>query len=115
MTARILVVDDVPANRRLLEARLLGEFYEVALAEDGPEALERVRGWNPDVILLDVMMPGMDGYEVCRTLKADPATAHIPVVMITASGSEQRLRSALLRCRRCRSRRRRVGFRGRRR
>jgi two-component system cell cycle response regulator len=84
MTARILVVDDVSANRRLLEAKLTTEFYEVALAEDGPAALQWVRDWNPDVVLLDVMMPGMDGYEVCRHLKDDSATAHIPVVMVTA-------------------------------
>jgi two-component system cell cycle response regulator len=84
MSARILVVDDIAANLRLLEARLNAEYYEVALASSGPEALARATDWVPDVILLDVMMPGMDGYEVCRRLKASPATAHIPVVMITA-------------------------------
>ncbi|WP_237213718.1 response regulator, partial [Falsiroseomonas oryziterrae] len=84
MTARVLVVDDVAANRRLLEARLLNEYYEVALAGSGEAALETARRWSPDVLLLDVMMPGLDGYEVCRRLKADPATAHIPVVMVTA-------------------------------
>ncbi|NOG69681.1 PleD family two-component system response regulator [Roseicella sp. DB1501] len=84
MTARILVVDDVPANLRLLEAKLLAEYYEVALASNGPEALDMAARWAPDVILLDVMMPGMDGYEVCRRLKAEEATAHMPVVMVTA-------------------------------
>ena len=84
MTARILVVDDIPANLRLLEAKLLAEYYEVALASSGPEALAMAARWSPDVILLDVMMPGMDGYEVCRRLKADEATAHLPVVMVTA-------------------------------
>ncbi|MBO1075367.1 PleD family two-component system response regulator [Roseomonas marmotae] len=84
MTARILVVDDIAANLRLLEARLNAEYYEVMLASSGPEALARAADWMPDVILLDVMMPGMDGYEVCRRLKANPDTAHIPVVMITA-------------------------------
>lgn len=84
MTARILVVDDVPANLRLLEAKLLAEYYEVALASSGPEALEKAVHWSPDVILLDVMMPGMDGYEVCRRLKAREQTAHLPVVMVTA-------------------------------
>lgn len=84
MTARILVVDDIAANLRLLEAKLLNEYYEVALAASGPEALATVQRWMPDVVLLDVMMPGMDGYEVCRRLKAQPGTAHIPVVMITA-------------------------------
>jgi two-component system cell cycle response regulator len=84
MSARILVVDDIAANLRLLEARLNAEYYEVALAASGPEALARAVEWLPDVILLDVMMPGMDGYEVCRRLKANPLIAHIPVVMITA-------------------------------
>ncbi len=84
MTARVLVVDDVPANLRLLEAKLRAEYFEVALAASGPEALALSTAWAPDVILLDIMMPGMDGYEVCRRLKAQPATAHIPVVMVTA-------------------------------
>lgn len=84
MTARILVVDDIPANLRLLEAKLLAEYYEVALASSGPEALAMAARWSPDVILLDVMMPGMDGYEVCRRLKAQDCTAHVPVVMVTA-------------------------------
>ncbi len=84
MTARVLVVDDVPANLRLLEARLRAEYFEVALAASGPEALALSSAWAPDVVLLDVMMPGMDGYEVCRRLKAQDSTAHIPVVMVTA-------------------------------
>jgi two-component system cell cycle response regulator len=84
MTARVLVVDDIATNLRLLEAKLLNEYYEVALASSGEEALATVQRWMPDVVLLDVMMPGMDGYEVCRRLKAQPNTQHIPVVMITA-------------------------------
>jgi two-component system cell cycle response regulator len=84
MTARVLVVDDIAANLRLLEAKLLNEYYEVAVAASGQEALNTVQRWMPDVVLLDVMMPGMDGYEVCRRLKAQPSTAHIPVVMVTA-------------------------------
>jgi two-component system cell cycle response regulator len=84
MSARILVVDDIAANLRLLEARLNAEYYEVALASSGPEALVKAADWAPDVILLDVMMPGMDGYEVCRRLKANPLTASIAIVMITA-------------------------------
>ncbi len=84
MTARILVVDDVPANVKLLETRLLAEYYDVLTAFDGAEALELCEGGRIDVVLLDVMMPGMDGFEVCRRLKADPATSHIPVVMVTA-------------------------------
>lgn len=84
MTARILVVDDIATNLRLLEAKLQNEYYEVALAASGPAALQEAVAWSPDVILLDIMMPDMDGYEVCERLKADPRTAHIPVVMITA-------------------------------
>ena len=86
MSARILIVDDVPANTRLLEAKLSAEYYQVASAPDGFEALKKARDWQPDLILLDVMMPGMDGYECCRKLKEAPATLHIPVVMVTALG-----------------------------
>jgi two-component system cell cycle response regulator len=93
MTARILIVDDVPANTRLLEAKLAAEYYQVGSARDGFEALTIARDWQPDLILLDVMMPGMDGYECCRQLKDDAATLHIPVVMVTALGeSGERLR-----------------------
>ncbi|PWK69846.1 PleD family two-component system response regulator [Aminobacter sp. AP02] len=84
MTARILVVDDIPANVKLLEVRLLAEYFEVLTAFNGPDALAACEDGKVDVVLLDVMMPGMDGFEVCRRLKADPATAHIPVVMVTA-------------------------------
>lgn len=84
MTARILVVDDIPANVKLLEARLLAEYFDVLTADDGYKALDIVANTNVDIILLDIMMPGMDGFEVCEKLKADPKTAHIPVVMVTA-------------------------------
>jgi two-component system cell cycle response regulator len=84
MTARILVVDDIPANVKLLEARLLAEYFDVLTAEDGPKALAIVESTNVDLILLDIMMPGMSGFEVCERLKANPRTAHIPVVMVTA-------------------------------
>ena len=84
MTARILVVDDVPANVRLLEVRLQAEYFEVLTASNGREALDICENGKIDVVLLDIMMPGMDGFEVCRRLKADAATAHIPVVMVTA-------------------------------
>ena len=80
----ILVVDDVAANVRLLESILLLEDYQVTTASSGPEALEKMRESAPDVVLLDVMMPGMDGFEVCARLKTDPAWACIPVVMVTA-------------------------------
>ncbi|MER8567473.1 PleD family two-component system response regulator [Mesorhizobium sp. M1305] len=86
MTARILVVDDIPANVKLLEVRLLAEYFEVLTASNGPDAIEICENGKVDVVLLDVMMPGMDGFEVCKRLKSDPATAHIPVVMVTALG-----------------------------
>ena len=84
MTARILVVDDVPANVKLLQVRLAAEYFDVLTAHDGPSAIEACEKSKVDVVLLDVMMPGMDGFEVCRRLKADPATSDIPVVMVTA-------------------------------
>ncbi|MBL4790846.1 MAG: PleD family two-component system response regulator, partial [Kordiimonadaceae bacterium] len=84
MTARVLVVDDVPPNVKLLEAKLTSEYFDVLTAFSGPEALDVISREHPDIILLDVMMPGMDGFEVCRRIKSDPATAHIPVVMVTA-------------------------------
>ncbi len=84
MTARILVVDDVAPNLKLLEARLTAEYFDVTTATNGVEALAACRKDECDVVLLDVMMPGMDGFEVCRRLKQDASTAHIPVVMVTA-------------------------------
>ncbi|HRD46705.1 MAG TPA: PleD family two-component system response regulator [Caulobacter sp.] len=84
MSARILVVDDIEANVKLLEARLTAEYYEVLTASDGPTALALAASEKPDIVLLDVMMPGMDGFEVCRRLKDDPLTRHIPVVLVTA-------------------------------
>lgn len=84
MSARVLVVDDILPNVKLLEAKLASEYYEVLTATSGPEALEKVERDSPDIVLLDVMMPGMDGFEVCKTIKSNPAYAHIPVVMVTA-------------------------------
>jgi two-component system cell cycle response regulator len=84
MTARILVVDDVPANVKLLEARLTAEYFDVVTAMSGAEALAICERAQCDLVLLDVMMPGMDGFEVCRRLKAGANTHHIPVVMVTA-------------------------------
>lgn len=92
MVARVLVVDDVDANVRLLEAKLTIEYYEVLTASDGPTAIRVAAEQKPDIILLDVMMPGMDGFETCRRIKADPATSHIPVVLVTAlDGREDRI------------------------
>src|ERR1700687_5603341 len=84
MTARVLVVDDVELNVKLLEAKLSSEYFEVIVADNGPAALELAETEMPDIILLDVMMPLMDGFEVCRRLKANPRTADVPVVMVTA-------------------------------
>jgi putative nucleotidyltransferase with HDIG domain len=80
----ILVVDDSNLLRGILKEELEAEGFEVHMAEDGPQALERARDLRPDVILLDIGLPGMDGYEVCRRVKADAATADIPILMITA-------------------------------
>src|SRR5437868_12891647 len=87
MSSRIRVVDDVPANVKLLEARLSAEYFDVMTASNGAEALEVCSRAECDIILLDVMMPDMDGFEVCRRLKTDPTTHHIPVVMVTALDS----------------------------
>lgn len=84
MTARVLVVDDVLANVKLLEARLAAEYFEVLTAYSGLEALDVCARERVDVVLLDVMMPGMDGFEVCRRIKQTPTTAHVPVIMVTA-------------------------------
>jgi two-component system, cell cycle response regulator len=93
MSARVLVVDDVLPNVKLLEARLTAEYFDVIAAHSGPEALAKATADPPDIVLLDVMMPGMDGFEVCRRLKADPRTRHVPVVMVTAlSAAEDRVR-----------------------
>ncbi len=89
MTARVLVVDDVLPNIKLLEAKLTREYYDVFSAANGQDALVSARENNPDIVLLDVMMPGMDGFEVCRQMKADPAISHIPVVMVTALSDPQ--------------------------
>jgi len=84
MSARILIVDDLVPNIRLLEVKLTAEYYDVLTATSGAEALEIAKSEKLDLILLDAMMPGMDGFEVCRQLKADTSLAHIPVIMLTA-------------------------------
>ena len=80
----MLIVDDIPTNVRLLEARLTAEYYDVVTASSGREALEICQHNDIDIVLLDVMMPEMDGFEVCAALKSSPRTQHIPVLMITA-------------------------------
>ena len=86
---RILVVDDVPVNVRLLEAVLVPRGYEVLSANDGEGALELIESAAPDLVLLDVVMPGLDGYAVCRMIREREETAMLPVIMITASTSEK--------------------------
>jgi len=83
-TATILIVDDEPQNRKLLEAVLQPGGYATLSVASGEEALASIAQRQPDLILLDIMMPGMDGYEVAGILKADPATSNIPVIMVTA-------------------------------
>lgn len=84
MSARVLVVDDILPNVKLLEAKLSSQYYDVLTATSGGEALEKVKKESPDIVLLDIMMPGMDGFEVCKKIKEDPELSHIPVVMVTA-------------------------------
>src|ERR1700743_3764943 len=84
MTARVLVVDDIMSNVKLLEAKLTAEYFDVVTAFNGLECLAKMTESVPDIVLLDVMMPGMDGFEVCRRIKSDPRIAHVPVVMVTA-------------------------------
>ena len=83
-TSLILVIDDDPIERLTLGALLEGDGYQVEMAENGAEGLKKAKDFQPDVILLDVMMPGMDGFEVCRTLRSDPQIAEVPIFMVTA-------------------------------
>ena len=81
---RILIADDNPQGVELLEAYLGATGYDIETAADGEETLRKVRAWQPDLILLDVMMPKISGFEVCKRLRADPATRDVGVLMITA-------------------------------
>jgi len=93
MSARILIVDDQPTSVKMLAAKLTNEYYQVLTAADGAAALEAVERDAPDLVLLDIMMPGMDGFDVCRRIKQNPKHTHIPVVMVTAlGGQEDRIR-----------------------
>ncbi|MBN1542186.1 diguanylate cyclase [candidate division KSB1 bacterium] len=82
--AKILVVDDIPVNIQLLQTHLVGAGYQTVVAHNGEEALEQVKKSSPDLVLLDVMMPKLDGFETCRILKSDQKTRYIPVIMVTA-------------------------------
>jgi DNA-binding response OmpR family regulator len=83
-TPRVLIADDNPEGAELLEAYLAGTGYEVQIAYDGEETLHKVAEFRPDVILLDIMMPKISGFEVCKRLRANPQTANIVVLMVTA-------------------------------
>ncbi|MFC6199637.1 PleD family two-component system response regulator [Ponticaulis profundi] len=89
MSAHVLVADDILANRKLLQAKLSHEYFQVSTACNGQEAVDLARALQPDIILLDVMMPVMDGFEACEILKADRSTQHIPIVMVTALGDRE--------------------------
>jgi class 3 adenylate cyclase len=89
----ILVVDDLPQNVRLLDAVLSPQGFRVTTASSGKEALDVLSKEHPDLVLLDILMPGIDGYEVCRRIREDPGTAFLPVIMITASGGEDKIRA----------------------
>lgn len=88
MPSRVLIVEDEPDIRELVVHHLKREGYQVSAAASGEEALRQVRATPPDLVLLDLMMPDMDGLEVCRRLRQDPATAALPIVMLTAKGDE---------------------------
>jgi len=96
MTKKILIADDEESLRLLVHATLEDEAHQILEAADGVEALEIARREKPDLILLDVIMPRMDGLEVCRRLKRDPATSHIPIVMLTVMGREEDREKGLL-------------------
>jgi two-component system cell cycle response regulator len=89
MTARVLVVDDIPVNVRLLEAKLSAEYFHVLTATRGDEALAKVRDEMPDIVLLDVMMPGMDGFEVCRRLRQQEECKQTMVAALTGYAHEE--------------------------
>jgi DNA-binding response OmpR family regulator len=94
-SARILAVDDSPTILAMLEEILVSTGYEVITAEDGAEALESARNDRPDLILLDVMLPKLDGYRVCRLLKFDQKYKAIPIIMLTAKTEEQSMATGL--------------------
>jgi class 3 adenylate cyclase/CheY-like chemotaxis protein len=90
---KILIVDDTPQNIRLLEAVLAPRGYTLVTATSGMDALEKIASEQLDLILLDIVMPGMDGYEVCRRVRTDPKTCLLPIVMITASGDQEKIKA----------------------
>ena len=95
MSSTILIVDDEYSGRETLQSVLEGEGYNLIMAENGPQAIERAKSFLPDVILLDVMMPGMTGFEVCERIRNDPQVAEIPIIILTALDDRESLLTAL--------------------
>lgn len=95
MAYRILVVDDEPPIVRLMEFVLARQGHEMLVAVNGREALDQVRAHRPDLVLLDIMMPQVDGYEVAQTLRADPDFADLPIIMLSAKAQEEDIRKGL--------------------
>lgn len=95
MAYKILVVDDEPTIVRLMEFILARQGHEMLVAVNGEEALEKIRAHAPDLVLLDIMMPRIDGYEVARLVRADPATAALPIIMLSAKAQEEDIRKGV--------------------
>ena len=95
MAYKILVVDDEPTIVRLMEFILARQGHEMQVAVNGEEALEKIRAHAPDLVLLDIMMPRIDGYEVARAVRADPATAGLPIIMLSAKAQEEDIRKGV--------------------
>ncbi len=95
MAYKILVVDDEPPIVRLMEFILARQGHEMLVAVNGQEALDKVRTHQPDLVLLDIMMPRIDGYEVARALRADPATADLPIIMLSAKAQEEDIQKGM--------------------
>ncbi|OGO45454.1 MAG: hypothetical protein A2Z05_04925 [Chloroflexi bacterium RBG_16_60_22] len=88
MTKKILVIEDDPATSRLVDYSLRHEGYDVLTASNGLEGIRKIHRDSPDLVILDVMLPGMDGFEICHLLRSDPATAHLPILMFSAKAQE---------------------------
>ena len=95
MSSTILIVDDEYSGRETLESILEGEGYNLVMAENGPQAIAKAKSILPDVILLDVMMPGMTGFEVCEKIRNDPQVAEIPIIILTALDDRDSLLTGL--------------------
>src|SRR5687768_1880712 len=95
MARKILIADDEEDIKTVLQMFLQSRGYEVITSFDGLDAIDQVRREKPDAVLLDIMMPLIDGFEVCRKLKADPATAQIPIIMVSAAGHAESVKKGL--------------------